>query len=134
VAIGIAVLRYRLYEIDRLISRTISWAIVSAILAGVFVGVVLAVQAILAPLTRSNDLAVAGSTLIVFALFVPIRRRVQRLVDRSFNRSRYDAERTVAAFAARLADEVDLEQLRAEILATVAATVEPSSVSLWLRD
>jgi hypothetical protein len=107
---------------------------VSAILAGVFVGVVLAVQAVLGPVTQSNDLAVAGSTLIVFALFAPIRRRVQRLVDRRFNRTRYDAERTVAAFAERLRDEVDLEQLRAEILATVAATVEPSSVSLWLRD
>ena len=76
----------------------------------------------------------AGSTLLAAALFAPIRRRVQRLVDRRFNRTRYDAERTVAAFAERLRDEVDLEQLRAEILATVAATVEPSSVSLWLRD
>ena len=134
IAIGIAVLRYRLYEIDRIISRTIAYAVVSAILAGVFVGVVLAVQAVLGPVTQSNDLAVAGSTLIVFALFAPIRRRVQRLVDRRFNRTRYDAERTVAAFAERLRDEVDLEQLRAEILATVAATVEPSSVSLWLRE
>ena len=76
----------------------------------------------------------AGSTLLAAALFQPIRRQVQRLVDRRFNRSRYDAEQTVAAFAERLRDEVDLEQLRAEILATVAATVEPSSVSLWLRD
>ena len=134
VAIGIAVLRYRLYEVDRIVSRTIAYAVVSAILAGVFVGVVLAVQAVLGPVTQSNDLAVAGSTLIVFALFAPIRRRVQRLVDRRFNRTRYDAERTVAAFAERLRDEVDLEQLRAEILATVAATVEPSSVSLWLRE
>ena len=134
IAIGIAVLRYRLYEIDRIISRTIAYAVVSAILAGVFVGVVLAVQAVLGPLTQSNDLAVAGSTLIVFALFAPIRRRVQRLVDRRFNRSRYDAELIVAAFARRLSDEVDLEALRSEILATVSAAVEPSSVSLWLRE
>jgi hypothetical protein len=133
-AIGLAVLRYRLYEIDRIVSRTIGWAVVSAILAGVFVGGVLAVQAILGPVTRSNDLGVAGSTLIVFALFAPIRRRVQSLVDRRFNRSRYDAERTVAAFAERLRDKVDLEALRAEILATVGAAVEPSSVSLWLRE
>jgi hypothetical protein len=76
----------------------------------------------------------AGSTLIVFALFAPIRRRVQRLVDRRFNRSRYDAELIVAAFARRLSDEVDLEALRSEILATVSAVVEPSSVSLWLRE
>jgi hypothetical protein len=133
-AIGVAVLRYRLYEIDRLISRTISYGVLTAIVGGLFVGFILVFQAVLAPVTGSNELAVAGSTLLAAALFQPIRRRVQRLVDRRFNRSRYDAERTVAAFAARLADEVDLEQLRAEILATVAATVEPSSVSLWLRE
>jgi hypothetical protein len=134
VTIGIAVLRYGLYDIDRLISRTIAYGLLSAIVAGLFVGGILLLQAALAPLTQSNDLAVAGSTLLVFTLFQPIRRRVQRLVDRRFNRSRYDSERTVAAFAERLRDEVDLEQLRAEILATVAATVEPSSVSLWLRE
>jgi hypothetical protein len=133
-AIGVAVLRYRLYEIDRLVSRTISYGVLTAIVGGLFVGFILVFQAVLAPVTQSNDLAVAVSTLIVFALFVPIRRRVQGLVDRRFNRTRYDAERTVAAFADRLRDEVDLEQLRAEILATVAATVEPTSVSLWLRE
>jgi hypothetical protein len=114
VAIGVAVLRYRLYEIDRLISRTISWAAVTLILGGLFVALILALQALLVPVTGSNELAVAGSTLLVFALFQPLRRRVQRIVDRRFNRSRYDAEQTVAAFAARLRDEVDLEQLRAE--------------------
>ncbi len=134
VAIGIAVLRYRLYEIDRLISRTISYGVLTAIVGGLFIGFILALQALLAPVTQSNELAVAGSTLLAAALFQPIRRRVQRLVDRRFNRSRYDAERTVAAFAERLRDEVDLEQLRAEILATVSATVEPTSVSLWLRE
>jgi hypothetical protein len=134
VAIGIAVLRYRLYEIDRLISRTISYGVLTAIVVGLFVGFILVFQAVLAPVTGSNELAVAGSTLLAAALFQPIRRRVQRLVDRRFNRSRYDAERTIAAFASRLRDEVDLEQLRAEILATVAATVEPTSVSLWLRE
>ena len=134
VAIGLAVLRYRLYEIDRLISRTISYGVLTAIVAGLFVDFILVFQAVLAPVTGSNELAVAGSTLLAAALFQPIRRQVQRLVDRRFNRSRYDAERTVAAFAARLADEVDLDPLRAEILATVAATVEPSSVSLWLRE
>jgi hypothetical protein len=134
VAIGIAILRYRLYEIVRLISRTISYGVLTAIVAGLFVGFILVFQAVLAPVTGSNELAVAGSTLLAAALFQPIRRRVQRLVDRRFNRTRYDAEQTVAAFAERLRDEVDLEQLRAEILATVAATVEPSSVSLWLRD
>jgi hypothetical protein len=134
VAIGVAVLRYRLYEIDRLVSRSISWAVVTLTLGGLFVAVILVTQALIAPVTGSNELAVAGSTLLVFALFQPLRRRVQRLVDRRFNRARYDAERTVAAFASRLRDEVDLEQLRAEILANVAHTVEPSSASLWLRE
>ena len=133
VAIGIAVLRYRLYEIDRIVSRTIAYGLLSAIVGGLFVGGILVFGAALAPLTGSNELAVAGSTLLVFAVFQPLRRRVQRLVDRRFNRARYDAERTVAAFAIRLSDEVDFERLRAEILATVTATVEPTSVSLWLR-
>jgi hypothetical protein len=133
-AIGVAVLRYRLYEIDRVISRTISWAILTVLVAGLFVAFILVLQALLAPVTQSNELAVAGSTLLVFTLFQPIRRRVQRLVDRRFNRSRYDAEQTVAAFATRLRDEVDLESLRAEIIATVAQTVQPTSVSLWLRE
>jgi hypothetical protein len=133
VAIGIAVTRYRLFEIDRLISRGISYGLLTAVLAGVFAGAVLLSQALLAPVTGSNELAVAASTLLVFALFQPLRGRVQRLVDRRFNRARIDAERTVGAFAARLRDEVDLEQLGAEISATVGAAVEPSSVSLWLR-
>jgi len=134
VAIGIAVLRYRLYEIDRLISRSISWVILTVLVAALFVAFVLVFQTIVAPLTGSNEIAVAGSTLLVFGLFAPIRQRVQRLVDRRFNRTRYDAEQTVAAFAGRLRDPVDLEQLRSEILATVNAAVEPSSVSLWLRE
>jgi hypothetical protein len=136
VAIGVAILRYwqRLYEIDRLVNRTISWAVVTALIVGLFAGFILAFQAMLVPLTRSNELSVAGSTLVAFGLFQPIRRRVQRLVDRRFNRTRCDAERMVAAFAGRLRDEVDLEQLRAEILSTVSAAVEPRSVSLWLRE
>ncbi len=134
VAIGVAILRYWLYEIDRLINRTISWAVVTALIVGLFAGFILAFQAMLVPLTRSNELSVAGSTLVAFGLFQPIRRRVQRLVDRRFNRTRCDAERMVAAFAGRLRDEVDLEQLRAEILSTVSAAVEPRSVSLWLRE
>lgn len=133
VAIGIAVLRYRLFEIDRLISRTIAYGVLTAIVGALFVGVILLLQAILAPLTNSNEFAVAGSTLLVAGLFQPLRRQIQRLVDRRFNRARYDAERTATAFAERLSNEVDFERLRAEILSTVAATVEPTTVSLWLR-
>jgi hypothetical protein len=134
VAIGIAVLRYRLYEIDRLISRTISYGVLTAIVVGLFVGFILVFQAVLAPVTGSNELAVAGSTLLAATLFQPLRRRVQRIVDQRFNRTRYDAELIVAAFARRLGDEVHLEALRSEILATVSAAVEPRSVSLWLRE
>jgi hypothetical protein len=133
VAIGLAILRYHLYEMDRIISRTIGWAVVTAVLGGLFVAAILALQALIAPVTGSNELAVAGSTLLVAALFAPLRRRVQGLVDQRFNRARYDAERTVTVFAARARDEVDFEALRAEILATVTATVEPTVVSLWLR-
>jgi len=132
-AIGLAILRYRLYEIDRLISRTIGYGVVTAILATLFGGTVLGLQTVLAPLTGSNTPAVAGSTLLVAALFQPLRRRVQRLVDRRFNRARYDAEQTISAFAGRLRDEVDLEALEAEITATVSRTVEPVSVALWVR-
>jgi len=134
VAIGFAILRYRLYDIDRLISRGVSYGVLTAILGGLFVGVVLGLQAILAPFTGSNTLAVAGSTLLVAALFQPLRRRVQRLVDRRFNRARYDAERILADFAGRLRDEVDLEALEAEITTTVNRTVEPVSVALWVRE
>jgi hypothetical protein len=134
VTVGIAILRYRLYDIDRLISRSIAYGVLTAIVGSLFIGFILVFQAVLAPVTQSNELAVAGSTLLAAALFQPIRRHVQRLVDRRFNRIRYDAERTVAAFAGRLRDQVDLEQLRAEILATVSAAVEPSSASIWLRE
>ena len=133
VAIGVAVLRYRLYEIDRLISRTIAYATVTGVLVVVFGGVILLSQAILDPVTGGNTIAVAASTLAVAALFQPLRRKVQVRVDRRFNRARYDAERTVAAFAGRLRSEVDLGQLKAEIALTVATSVQPTSVSLWLR-
>ncbi len=132
-AVGIAVQRYRLYEIDRIVSRTVSWSVVSAVLAAVFVSVILVTQALLASVTASNTLAVAASTLVVAALFQPIRRRVQTRVDRRFNRARYDAERTVAAFVSRLRDEVELGQLQADISATVARAVEPAELSVWLR-
>jgi len=134
VAIGVAVLRYRLYEIDRIISRTIGWGVLTVILGGVFVGLVLGLQALVAPVTRSNELAVGGSTLLVAALFQPLRRRVQGLVDRRFNRRRYDAQVALDAFSARLRDEVDLDTLQQSLLTLVEATLEPTSVSLWLRD
>ena len=133
VAIGIAVLRYRLYEIDRLISRSIGWGVLTVILGAVFVGLVLGLQTVLAPFTGSNELAVAGSTLLVFSLFQPLRRRVQSLVDRRFNRARYDAQVAVESFSTGLRDEVDLKILQESLLAIVETTLEPTVSGLWLR-
>jgi hypothetical protein len=133
VSIGIAVLRYRLYEIDRLVSRTIGYLIVTATLAVVFVGGILLFEAVLVPVTGGNTLGVAASTLVAAALFGPLRRRVQRVVDRRFNRSRYDAEWAVAAFAAQLRGDVDLESVSADVLDVVNRTVAPATAGLWIR-
>ena len=133
VAIAFAILRYRLYDIDRIISRTIGWAIVTALLVTVFAGAVVLLQATLAPFTQENTLAVAASTLVAFALFQPLRRRVQRAVDRRFDRARYDGERMVEAFAERLRDHVDLPTLRASLLTTTDSAVRPREAGLWLR-
>ena len=133
ISVGIAILRYRLYEIDRLISRTISYGIMTAILGALYVSSVLIVRATLGSLTSSNTLAVAASTLVVAAAFQPLRIRVQRVVDRRFNRAYHDATRTVATFAGRLRDQLGVESLRSEITTTVGRTVEPTTVSLWIR-
>jgi hypothetical protein len=132
-ATAIAVLRYHLYEIDRIISRTVSYGIVTGILALVFVGTVLVLQTVLASYFSGSSVAVAASTLVVATLFQPLRRRVQSVVDHRFNRSRYDAERTVAAFGARLRDEVDLGRVSEGLLVAVHSTVRPESASIWLR-
>ena len=133
VAIGLAILRYRLYEIDRLISRTIGYATVTVTLAVILASAILLFEALLAPFTGSNTVAVAASTLLVATLFQPLRRRVQRVVDRRFNRARYDAERTVASFAAQIRDEIDLGSLSADVREVVAQTVAPETIGLWLR-
>ena len=132
IAVGIAVFRYRLYEIDRIISRTIGWAIVTGVLVFVFAAGVVLLQAVLAPFTNENTLAVAGSTLVAFALFQPLRRRVQASVDRRFDRARYDGQRVVDAFAERLRSDVDLASLRSSLAATADQAVRPASTSVWL--
>jgi hypothetical protein len=133
VAIGIAVLRYRLYEIDRIISRTIGWAIVTGLLVLVFAAGVVALQAAMTGFTQGNTIAVALSTLAVAALFQPLRHRVQHVVDRRFDRARYDAQRTVDAFAERLRDEVALDVVEADLRGTITGSVKPSAYGLWLR-
>jgi hypothetical protein len=129
-ATGAAILRYRLYDLDRIISRTLAYGLLTVLLGGGYVGVVLGLGQLLG---RRSSLAVAGATLVVAALFQPARRRIQQAVDRRFNRRRHDAATTIEAFSGRLREQVDLDDLTAELLAVADRTVEPTTVSLWLR-
>jgi hypothetical protein len=131
VSIGVAILRYRLYDIDRIISRTLAYAIVTGLLVGVYAGLVLLATGVF---RFHSAVAVAAATLAAAALFNPLRRRVQLAVDRRFNRARYDADRTVAAFAARLKDAVDLDSVRDDLAGVVHQALEPAHVSLWIND
>jgi hypothetical protein len=133
IAIGVAVLRYRLYEIDRIVSRAVGYAFVTAAVVILFVGVVLVAEALLAPFTQANSLAVAASTLVVASVFQPLRRAIQRIVDRRFDRSKVDADRAVALLADRLRAAVDLDGMRADVLQTVDGTVRPTTARIWLR-
>ena len=134
VAAGVAILRYRLYEIDRLINRTLVYGLLTALLGGVYAGLVLLLGQVFGDLgERPPSWAVAGATLAVAALFQPARRRIQRTADRRFNRARYDAARTVEGFSTRLREQVDLDTLSAELLAVVDQTVQPTRAWLWLR-
>ncbi len=129
-ALGVGILKYRLYDIDRLISRTISYALLTGLLAGVFVGIVALATDVL---PFSSPVGVAASTLAAAGLFNPLRKRVQHAVDRRFNRAHYDAEATVAAFTMRLRDAVDLDTVRNELLHAVDRAVEPAHASVWIR-
>jgi hypothetical protein len=132
-AMGIAILKYRLYDIDRIINRTLVYGLLTATLGLGYVLIVVTLQRLIDPLTQSNQVAIAGSTLLVAALFRPARARIQRFIDRYFYRSRYDATKILERFSAQLRDRVDLEALTGELLATVGQTVQPAHVSLWLR-
>jgi hypothetical protein len=127
-AIGVAVLRYRLYDIDRIISRSLAYAIVTGLLIGIYAGLVLLATQVL---QIRSAVAVAAATLIAAALFNPVRRRVQHRVDRRFNRARYDADQTVAAFSARLKDAVDLDTVRTDLTRVVQAALEPAHITVW---
>jgi hypothetical protein len=129
-ATGAAILRYRLYDLDRIISRTLAYGLLTVLLGGGYALVVLGLGQLLG---RDSSLVVAGATLAVAALFQPARRRIQQLVDRRFNRRRYDVARTIEQFSTRLRDQIDLDTLSTEVLAVVDQTMEPTRVSLWLR-
>lgn len=130
-AIGLAILRYRLYDIDRLISRTVSYAVVVALLAGVYGGGVFLLSQVI---PSENEIAVAASTLLAAALFNPMRRRVQTSVDRRFNRVRYDSQRVAQHFASGLDEMVDVEQIMSEWVGVVGETLHPSQVAVWVKD
>jgi hypothetical protein len=131
VCLGVAILKYRLFEINRIISRTLAYAIVTGSLIGVYAGIVLLATHVT---SIQTPVVVAGSTLAVAALFNPLRRRVQRAVDRRFDRMRYDSDRIIAAFAGRLQDAVDLDSVRDDLAGVVQQALEPSSLTVWISD
>jgi hypothetical protein len=133
VAIGIAILRHGLYDIDRLISRSLGYALVTGTLAAVFAVTAVGLSALLASLAQGQSLAVAASTLLVLALFGPLRRRAQSAIDRRFDRSGYDASRTVQALTERLREDVDIDRVEADILRVVDQTFHPANAAMWLR-
>lgn len=133
VSIAVAVLKTRLYEIDVVINRALVYGALTGILALAYLGLVVLLQGVLAPITRESDLAVAGSTLAVAALFRPLRGRVQSFIDHRFYRRKYDAAETLGEFSTRLRDQVDLDSLRSELVAAVSTTMQPAHASLWLR-
>jgi len=132
-AVAVAVLRYRLFAIDRIISRSVSWALVTGVLVAVFGALVVGLQTLLSDVTQGETLAVAISTLAAFAVFQPVRRRIQVVVDRRFDRARYDQQRTIDSFAGRIRDEVDLTTLRHDLVATTGDAVRPVVAGVWLR-
>jgi len=132
-AAGVAILKYRLYDIDRIISRTLVYGLLTAFLGAAYFGVVVVLQTVLGGGVEDSPLAVAGTTLAVAALFRPARQRIQIVIDRRFNRHRYDTQKTVDAFSTRLRDDVDIDTLATDLLAVVRQTMEPAHASLWLR-
>ena len=132
-AIGAATLRYRLYDLDRIVSRTLTYGLLTIVLGAIYAGAVVLFGQALHPWVGRSALAVAASTLLVAALFQPLRRRIQDRVDRRFNRRRYDAAKTIEAFSVRLREQLDLDTLAAELLGVVDQTMQPTRVSLWLR-
>jgi hypothetical protein len=132
-SVAVAILRHHLYDIDRLLTRTLTYGLLTVVLGLVYVGAVVLLGQALNPQGGDSPLAVAASTLLVAALFRPARRRIQDAVDRRFNRRRYDAAKTIEAFSARLREEIDLDTLSVELLGVIDQTMQPTKASLWLR-
>jgi hypothetical protein len=134
IAIGIAILKYRLYDINLLINRTLVYGSLTATLLGIYVGTIVVLQELLRAITgQESQLAIVASTLAVAALFTPLRRRIQGFIDRRFYRRKYDARKTLEAFSAKLSQETDLDALRSDLVSVVSETMQPTHVSLWLR-
>jgi len=133
-SIGIAILRYRLYDIDVIIRRTLVYSTLTLILALIYIGCIVVSRTLVAPLIGGSDVAIVASTLAIAALFNPLRRRIQNLIDKRFYRRKYDAAKVLAAFGTTARDETDLERLQAEMLRVVDETMQPEFVGLWLRD
>jgi hypothetical protein len=129
----VAILRYHVYDIDRIISRSIAWALITGLLVGSFAVIVVGLQAVLVRVTQGDVLAVAASTLVAFALFQPVRRTVQGAVDRRFDRARYDSDRTAEAFSTRVRSEVDLDAVADDLTGSVRRALRPQAMSLWLK-
>jgi hypothetical protein len=133
-SIGTAILRYRLYDIDIIIRRTLVYSLLTATLGLVYLGCILVSRALVAPYIRGSELTIVVSTLVIAALFLPLRRRIQRIIDRRFYRRKYDAAKVLAAFGATARDETDLERLTGELVRVVDETMKPEFLGLWLRD
>jgi hypothetical protein len=134
IAIGVAILRYRLYEIDLIVNRTLVYGTLSAMLIALYFGGIVAFQSVFVALTgQQSTLAIVASTLLIAALFTPLRRRIQSFIDKRFYRRKYDAAKTLEAFSAKLRNETDLNALSADLVGVVRETMQPAHVSLWLR-